>query len=118
MNYKLNYSPKKIYGKQFEVVTKGYYPDEVDAMLDMVIQDYDTFSKIIGDDRDKIEALENENAALKQELEELKKAHIVSEENVKKLETELSPQVDVLKRLSALEKNVLELQKQVFGEQE
>ena len=42
-------SAQDILKKQFRSKVKGYDPDEVDAYLDQVISDYETFHQIIED---------------------------------------------------------------------
>ena len=42
-------STQDILKKQFRTKVKGIDPDEVDAFLDQVIADYDTFEQIIED---------------------------------------------------------------------
>ena len=43
MEHKLELSPKKILDEKFTKHVKGYDPDEVDAFLDKVILDYQSF---------------------------------------------------------------------------
>ena len=112
MSDKINLTPKKICDKKFEVTANGYYPLEVDTFLDSVMEDYYTFKAMIEHANELINQLEGENAALKDEIEALKQENVVSQNNVKKLESELSPQVDILKRISALEKAVFGNQNQ------
>ena len=38
-------SPKDILEKEFKIDTRGYRPQEVDKVLDIVINDYKTFAK-------------------------------------------------------------------------
>lgn len=40
---KLNLDPQGIVDKEFDIDFKGYNPDQVDHMLDLVIQDYQTY---------------------------------------------------------------------------
>ena len=42
-------SAQDILKKQFRSKVKGYDPDEVDAYLDQVISDYETFQQLIED---------------------------------------------------------------------
>ena len=39
----------EIYSRQFEKDVKGYNPDEVDAFLDMIIQDYSAYEKLLAE---------------------------------------------------------------------
>src|SRR5699024_4756060 len=77
--------------KEFKKSMRGYNEEEVDAFLDIVIQDY--------------EALFQEIDKLKQENERFKKS---SESPATRKQVAATPQVnyDVLKRLSNLEKTV------------
>lgn len=70
---KLN--PQKIIDVKFESVINGYSPTKVDQFLDKVIDDYNEMM-------DKINFLEAENAKLKSEIDNLKKANsTIDEEN-------------------------------------
>lgn len=72
---------------------KGYNIDQVDQFLDQIMEDYDTFTKMI-------EQLQIENKKLKEELESAsKKQHQVSQNSG-------NTNFDILKRLSNLEKHV------------
>lgn len=86
-------SSKIILEKEFKKSVKGYNIDQVDQFLDQIMEDYDTFTKII-------EQLQNENKKLKEELESAsKKQHQVSQNSG-------NTNFDILKRLSNLEKHV------------
>ena len=99
-------SPKKILNKQFQVDFKGYNPTEVDAFLDQVKADYEEFALMLNDSYEKIEALENEVKSLKSDKDNLKRElEILSEQNASREES-LVQNVDLLKRISNLEKEV------------
>lgn len=106
MEYKIQLTPKKILNKEFKVDFKGYNPTEVDYFLDTVLADYESFAKIIETANRELDALENENKQLREEVARLKQEKSVAEESVHTLEEQVSPQVDILKRLSLLEKAV------------
>ena len=101
----VNLSPKEIYNKNFNVDTKGYNPKEVDEYLDRIIEDYSEFIRLIKkqerDNRDLID----ENNRLKNEIRKLKmEFETISEDAETGKFT--STNVDLLKRLSNLEKIV------------
>lgn len=106
MDYKIQLTPKKILNKEFKVDFKGYNSAEVDYFLDTILTDYENFAKIIEIANKELEELENENKKLKAEIAQLSRDKSVAEESVQNLEEQLSPQVDILKRLSLLEKAV------------
>ncbi len=106
MDYKIQLTPKKILNKEFKVDYKGYNCAEVDYFLDTILADYENFAKIIDYANKELEDLENENKKLKAEIAQLSRDKSIAEESVQNLEEQLSPQVDILKRLSLLEKAV------------
>lgn len=86
-------SSKIILEKEFKKSMKGYSIDQVDQFLDQIMEDYDTFTKMI-------EQLQLENKKLKEELESAsKKQHQVTQNSG-------NTNFDILKRLSNLEKHV------------
>lgn len=99
-------SPKKLLNKQFQVDFKGYNPTEVDAFLDQVKDDYEEFAAMLNESYEKIESLESNNSALKMEVENLKRELEIVEEQQSQREENLVQNVDLLKRISNLEKEV------------
>lgn len=98
----INLTAEDILNKEFKLDARGYRCKEVDQYLDLVIADYQEFNrKIISLEKEKEEQLE-EIINLKQEIRNLKTSVEISkstkEENVNN--------VDILKRLSQLEKIV------------
>ena len=91
MDIKLN--SKIILEKEFKKVMKGYSIDQVDQFLDQIMEDYDTFEKIV-------EELTSENQRLKEELENstTRRSQVQPTAN--------NTNFDILKRLSNLEKHV------------
>lgn len=85
---------QEIVEKDFKKSMRGYNEEEVDAFLDIIIQDYENFTKEI----DK----------LKQEVERLKRAGTTTQSRQTSTPQPQVSQVnyDVLKRLSNLEKAV------------
>ena len=96
MENKIVLSPKKILNKQFQVDFKGYHAEEVDHFLDQVSADYTNFAV----NNEKIERLQRENQSLKKRINELER----SQERI--AQSDLSSNVDLLRRLSQLEKTV------------
>ena len=102
MENKLNLEPQTILDKEFHVDFKGYSPAEVDDFLDLVIQDYQTYERKIGELGEKLMASERSNASLKAKIIELQSRQKAMED----AESASFSQVDILKRLSRLEKEV------------
>ena len=93
-------TPKEIYDKEFKLDTRGYRPQEVDKLLDIVMRDYEEFASICNELTNEIKELTNDNLKLKQEIRSLKMKLDVLKDN----DVEGNNSVDVLKRLSNLEK--------------
>lgn len=90
MEIKLN--SKLILEKEFKKSVKGYNIEQVDDFLDTIMEDYDTFEKII-------EELREENKQLKAQLESSSRKQQVPNQMG-------NTNFDILKRLSNLEKHV------------
>lgn len=102
-NDKLYLTPKEILEKEFKIDARGYRPQEVDKYLDMVIRDYTEYENIIKKLEQDVKDLTEDNITLKQELRRLQNEL----EFAKKGETSSrSNNVDLLKRISQLEKAV------------
>ena len=100
----INLTPEEILNKEFRIDTRGYSIKEVDQFLDEIIVDYQTFSKIISDlQKDKDEQTET-ILNLKKEIRDLKTSVEISKASSNYMEGGNS--VDILKRLSQLEKVV------------
>lgn len=106
MANKIQLSPKKILNKQFQIDFKGYSATEVDYFLDTVVEDYEAFADMLNESYEQIENLQKENQALKMKLNNLEKEHMIQQDNLKSMEENLSANVDILKRISNLEKEV------------
>ena len=106
MENKIQLSPKKILNKQFQVDFKGYSATEVDYFLDTIVIDYETFAKMLNESYDQIERLENEKKKLKERIFGLEKENMLQQDNLSAMEENISSNVDLLKRLSMLEKEV------------
>lgn len=88
--------------KEFKIDARGYRLQEVDKFLDIIIKDYNEYNNIIrGLEKDK-KVLMEENSALRNEVRNLKS----SIEAAKIGEKEIT-NVDLLRRISQLEKIIL-----------
>lgn len=93
---------KDIYDKEFKIDTRGYRPQEVDKLLDVVMRDYEEYNLIVKELSTEIKELTNDNLKLKQEIRNLKMKLDVLKDTA---DDELGvTSVDVLKRISNLEK--------------
>lgn len=100
----INLTPEKILYKEFKIDTRGYRLKEVDQFLDEIIADYQTFDRIIKDlQREKDEQTET-ILNLKQEIRDLKTTLEISK-GMQREEGNYN-NLDILKRLSSLEKTV------------
>lgn len=110
MESKLKLNAKLILDKKFSKDVKGYNPEEVDAFLDLVIADYQAFTRLLKEKdaqievldserktrdekdkdmiahyralMDKAQALEVENASYKKKLEGIRPGDKVTSENM------------------------------------
>ncbi|WP_155592885.1 cell division regulator GpsB [Lysinibacillus cavernae] len=84
---------KMILEKEFKKNFKGYNVEEVDSFLDEIIQDYETFEKVVAQ-------LREENRQLKEEIDSTPKRQPIASAAAG------TTNFDILKRLSNLEKHV------------
>lgn len=98
MEIKLN--SKIILEKEFKKSVKGYNIEQVDDFLDIIMEDYDTFEKVI-------EELRAENRKLKEQLKEQSKEQLENSSRKQQVPNQIgNTNFDILKRLSNLEKHV------------
>ncbi|MCU5745504.1 cell division regulator GpsB [Staphylococcus sp. SQ8-PEA] len=104
----LKLTAKDIYEKDFEkTMTRGYRREEVDAFLDDIIADYQKMSDL----NNEVVKLSEENHKLKKELEDLRlRVATRPQENKSFSGSNGNSNVDILKRLSNLEKAVFKNQ--------
>lgn len=100
-----NLDTKAIVDKEFSIEFKGYSPDQVDQMLDLVIQDYETYQQQIDSLSSQIRDLEQTNASLRAKLIEVE-GRLKAQEGSADVITAAGSNVDILKRLSRLEAQV------------
>jgi DivIVA domain-containing protein len=103
-NDNLYLTPQDILDKEFKVDTKGYSMKEVDKFLDMVIRDYTSFTNIIKKLQIENRQLASDNDKLKAEYRKLK--NMIDSANQAGGSAPNFNNVDLLKRISALEKIV------------
>lgn len=106
MENKIQLSPKRILNKEFHIETKGYSANEVDSYLDIVKEDYLNFQSMLNESYDEIESLQKENSALRRKLNELLREQQEHRDNARVMEESLNNNVDVLRRISQLEREV------------
>ena len=99
----INLTPDEILNKEFEIDTRGYRLKEVDRFLDEIIADYQTFNKIIIDLQKEKEEQSETILSLKQEIRDLRTTIEITKAQGS---TGDGGNVDILKRLSQLEKIV------------
>ena len=78
----------------------------MDSYLDIVKEDYLNFQSMLNDSYDEIEGLQKENAALRRKLNELLRERQDQRDNARVMEENLNNNVDVLRRISQLEREV------------
>ncbi|MBI0120313.1 DivIVA domain-containing protein [Lactobacillus sp. M0398] len=133
-------STQDILKKQFRTKVKGLDPDEVDAFLDKVIADYDTFEQIIEDlygqigklqgelmeDQHKEESVQAQKTrrvspAVTQETVRTYKptkessTHSFNSSTESDYQTESSTNMAIIQRISTLERKVYNLEQRVYG---
>ena len=100
---KITLTPQEILEKDFKIDTRGYRLKEVDQFLDVIIGDYEQFFTII-------DSLEKEKAELLREImslkQDLRNAKMDVEIVRKNTDTAEVSNLDILRRLSQLEKDV------------
>lgn len=103
MNHdKISLTIQDILEKEFKIDARGYRLQEVDKYLDIIIRDYNEYNNIIRTLEKEKKSLMQENQELKQEVRNLR----TSIEAVKLDEKEIT-NVDLIRRISQLEKIVL-----------
>lgn len=99
---KLNLTPEEILNKEFNVDFKGYTPSEVDAYLDLVLEDYQIMEDNMQEMLDLVSSLQEKVKTLNNkviELEGKSKAFDLSK-------TTSYSSLDLLKRVSRLEEQM------------
>ena len=99
MSKEILLNPEMLYNWDFKVDARGYRPQEVYKVLDMVISDYNAYNSMIREKDRQINALNNKILELKQKLRNAK----ANMDIVKNSERQVT-NVDLLRRISELEK--------------
>lgn len=97
---KILLTPQEILEKEFKIDARGYRPQEVDKFLDIIIRDYVEYGTIIKRLQAEIKNLHSDNEKLKAENRNLKSNLDIASS------TKAVTNVDIIKRLSELEKVV------------
>ena len=104
-NENIYLTPENILNKEFKIDARGYRPQEVDKFLDMVIRDYTEYNSIIKRlDRNLKDTIED-NRKLQQEIRSLKEQLLIKT-NEENSNTRQITNLDIIKRISQLEKVV------------
>lgn len=106
MNNNIKLSPKKIVSKEFQVDFKGYNAQEVDSFLDTIVSDYKEFARLLNNALLKVEALNVELSKEQDCNKNLKNDNLVQEDRLQSMQESAFSNVDILRRISALEKAV------------
>lgn len=107
MNQNLNLSQEDILEKEFKIDTRGYRLKEVDQFLDLIIQDYGVFIDVIKKQEAEKDKLTDEVIRLKKQLRDASvNAEIAKASSISN--TGAINNVDILKRISNLEKAIFE----------
>ena len=100
---KISLMPQDILKKEFKIDTRGYRLKEVDQFLDIIIDDYEQFLNMIN-------TLEKEKADLMAEImslkQELRNSRLSMEVVKSSADNSDVTNVDIMRRLSQLEKMV------------
>lgn len=99
---KITLAPQDILEKEFKIDTRGYRLKEVDQFLDVIIGDYEQFYNIINSLEQEKNDLLAEVMNLKQELRSVK----MNVEIAKNVDVPEVTNVDIIRRISRLEKLV------------
>ena len=97
---------EEILEKEFKIDARGYRPQEVDKFLDMVIRDYNEYNNIIKKLEQDIKDLTDDNMKLKAENRRLQEEVTTTASNSASMANRSLNNVDLLKRISQLEKIV------------
>lgn len=102
MKDKITLTMQDILEKEFKIDARGYRLQEVDKFLDIIIKDYNEYNNIIRDlEKDK-KLLIEENQMLRNDVRNLKSSIDAAKIGEKEITN-----VDLLRRISQLEKIIL-----------
>ena len=101
-NDRITLTMQDILEKEFKIDARGYRLQEVDKFLDVIIKDYNEYNNIIKSLEKEKRELAQENTVLKNEVRNLKSSIEAARIGVKEITN-----VDLLRRISQLEKIIL-----------
>ena len=99
---KIALTMQDILEKEFKIDARGYRMQEVDQFLDVIIRDYNEYNNIIKSLEKEKRELAQENTVLKNEVRNLKSSIEAARIGEKEITN-----VDLLRRISQLEKIIL-----------
>lgn len=99
---RITLTKRDILEKDFKIDARGFRPQEVDKFLDIIIKDYDEYDNIVNELVREKKALTEENQKLRNEVRNLKSSIEVGKIGEKEITN-----VDLLRRISQLEKIIL-----------
>lgn len=102
MNDRITLTMQDILEKEFKIDARGYRLQEVDKFLDIIIKDYNEYNNIIKAIEKERKQLALENQTLKNEVRNLKSSIEAARIGEKEITN-----VDLLRRISQLEKIIL-----------
>lgn len=101
-NDRITLTMQDILEKEFKIDARGYRLQEVDKFLDVIIKDYNEYNNIIKSLEKEKRELAQENTILKNEVRNLKSSIEAARIGEKEITN-----VDLLRRISQLEKIIL-----------
>lgn len=101
-NDRITLTMQDILEKEFKIDARGYRLQEVDKFLDVIIKDYNEYNNIIKSLEKEKRELSQENTVLKNEVRNLKSSIEAARIGEKEITN-----VDLLRRISQLEKIIL-----------
>ena len=101
-NDRITLTMQDILEKEFKIDARGYRLQEVDKFLDVIIKDYNEYNNIIKSLEKEKRELAQENTVLKNEVRNLKSSIEAARIDEKEITN-----VDLLRRISQLEKIIL-----------
>ena len=101
-NDRITLTMQDILEKEFKIDARGYRLQEVDKFLDVIIKDYNEYNYIIKSLEKEKRELAQENTVLKNEVRNLKSSIEAARIGEKEITN-----VDLLRRISQLEKIIL-----------
>ena len=102
MRDKITLTMQDILEKEFKIDARGYRLQEVDKFLDIIIKDYNEYSNIIKNLEKEKKVLLEENKVLRNHVRNLKSSIDAAKIGEKEITN-----VDLLRRISQLEKIIL-----------